>query len=90
MQPFYGNSSGVARSKEIRGLGRTPYVDIADSNAWHDCGGVLKSTLCNQVEGREGRDDSGKSLKSLGRGGVNSVILVWDRRLGEYLRQDFQ
>ena len=38
---FFSSFSGLARSKFVGGMGRLSYVDIADCNAWHDCGGVL-------------------------------------------------
>jgi hypothetical protein len=38
---MYLSGIEVARSTEVRGRGRTPYVDIADRDARHDCGGVV-------------------------------------------------
>jgi hypothetical protein len=37
----YLSGTEVARSREFRGRGRTPYVDIADGDARHGCGGVV-------------------------------------------------
>ena len=34
--------SSLARSREIRGGRGASYVDIADCDAWHGCGGVLR------------------------------------------------
>lgn len=40
---FLSSFSDLARSGEVRGCrGGMSYVDIADGDAWHDCGDVLR------------------------------------------------